>query len=62
MARIPQMQQVPTDLWQVVLRILLWAVRIPLCLLAVFTAACISLIGFLIVYRVTVGIVMWLLS
>lgn len=54
MARIPIIPQMPQGLWQVMLRILALAVRIPLCLLAVFAAACMAIIGFLIVYKVTI--------
>ena len=61
MAKIPQIPQMPPDLWQLILRILAWAVRIPLSVLAIFAAACLALIGFLIVYRITVTIVTWLL-
>jgi len=57
MTKIPQIPQLPPDLWQQVLRILEWSVKIPLALLAVFAACCLAVIGFLIVYRITVAIV-----
>jgi hypothetical protein len=54
MAKIPTIPQLPQGLSQLMLRILALSVRIPLCLLAVFAAACIAVIGFLMVYKITI--------
>lgn len=47
------MGQQQIDLWTLILRILQWCARIPLAALVIFTAACLSFLGFYFVLRAT---------
>lgn len=47
------MGQPQIDLWALVLRIAQWAARIPLAALVIFTAGCVSYLGFYFMLRVT---------
>ena len=42
------------DLWTLILRIAKWAARIPLAVLVIFAAGCVSYLGFYFVFRATV--------
>jgi hypothetical protein len=50
--------RIPQDLWQVVLRVLAWATRIPIALLIIFISGCFAYLGFFFFYRLTA----WLYS
>mgnify|MGYP001112632344 CR=1 FL=1 len=45
--------QPPIDLWALILKIAQWAARIPLAALVIFSAGCVSFLGFYTVLRAT---------
>ena len=46
--------KIPPDFWQLILKIFAWAARIPIACFIIFTAGCISYLGFFLAYRATV--------
>ena len=60
MATLPPQPRMQTDIWQKVLRAFLWLVRIPVCLFILFTTVCLSVIGFVLVYWLTVALIRYI--
>lgn len=56
------MNQTPTDIWQIMLRVFAWAARIPVACMVVFSAGCLSFLLFVLIYRITVWIYFTLLQ